>query len=276
MRHDARRRSCVVSLVWHDGYEHSAIQQSALVVARYDAAREALATTYPWVLQRLITVMNGSDEDPLPPSTAGYGFTIACAGTIPPLPPRACPVPGSGPRRPRTRASPQLQFGLDFTGGQASGQASLLEMAREEGIAGVVSIRPTRPHPETLEILAGAVVLVTFPGWVSITVPAKIFECARFDAWLLALAEPGSATDRPLRGVRADLVRPDDSATIAKAIRRRYLEYQSGIRSVRAVDDDRFSRRIQARIPLDSTDRLNSVRNDDPHRTRTSSARDAH
>ena len=275
MRHDARRRSCVVSLVWHDGYEHSAIQQSALVVANTDAAREALATTYPWVLQRLITVMNGSDEDPLPPSTAGYRFTIACAGTIY-LSRHTRVLFRAAALAIRELDLTPAEFGLDFTGGQASGQASLLEMAREEGIAGVVSIRPTRPHPETLEILAGAVVLVTFPGWVSITVPAKIFECARFDAWLLALAEPGSATDRPLRGVRADLVRPDDSATIAKAIRRRYLEYQSGIRSVRAVDDDRFSRRIQARIPLDSTDRLNSVRNDDPHRTRTSSARDAH
>ena len=98
--------------------------------------------------------------------------------------------------------------------------------------------------------------LVTFPGWDTTAVPAKIFECIRFDAWLLALSDPGSATDRLLRGIGADIVQPNDIAAIAAVIRQRYQEYRRGVRPVRAVADDRFSRRTQARMLLDAITRL--------------------
>jgi hypothetical protein len=255
-------------------YERAAVRQAALVVANTDAAREALAAAYPAAVDRLITVMNGSDDDPLPRSSAGYRFTIAYAGTIY-LTRHLQMLFQAAARVIRELSLSPGDFGLDFTGGQASGQASLIEMAREEGIAGFVSTRPICPHPEVLKILAGATMLVTFPGWDTITIPAKIFECVRFDAWLLALSEPGSATDRLLRGVRADVVPPDDITAIATAIKRRYVEYRAGVSPVRAVSDDRFSRRTQARILLDAIDRLDLARHDGGRRTESSSDHDS-
>jgi hypothetical protein len=97
---------------------------------------------------------------------------------------------------------------------------------------------------------------VSFPGWDTSTVPAKIFEYVRFDAWLLALADPGSAAERLLHGTGADILAPNDTAAIATAIQRRYQEYRSGVRPVRAVADDRFSRRRQANILLDALSQL--------------------
>jgi hypothetical protein len=232
-------------------YERAAVEQAALIVANTEAAREALMAAYPDARHRLITAMNGSDEDPLPPSQPAPRFTVAYAGTI------------YLARHPRSlfRAAAQVireldlspqTFGIEFLGGDAPGPWSLLDMAAQEGIAAFVSAGPARPHREALEFLARATMLVTFPGWDSITVPAKIFECVRFDAWLLALADPGSATERLLRDTEADVVAPDDTAAVAAAIRRRYQEHRRGVCPVRAVADDRFSRHRQAQVLLDA------------------------
>jgi glycosyltransferase involved in cell wall biosynthesis len=232
-------------------YERAAIEQAVLVVANTEAAREAMASAYPGARARFITVMNGSDDEPLPRVESGHRFTLAYAGTI------------YRERHPRSlfRAVARVRselgltpadLGIEFMGGDVPGQHSLGEMARNEGIAEFLVARPMGPRAAALECLARASMLVTFPGWDSITIPAKIFECVRFDAWLLALADPGSATDRLLRGSGVDLVAPDDLPAIAAAIRRRYEEHRRGVRPSRPVSDDRFSRRRQAGILLDA------------------------
>jgi hypothetical protein len=227
-------------------YERMAVEQATLVVANTEAAREALAVAYPAVRGRLIAVMNGSDDGPIPRSTFGYRFTIGYAGTI---------YLARHPRdlfRAASRVIRELglgpaDFGIDFIGA-----GSLLEMAREEGVADFVSSGPARPHAEALEFLARSTMLAIFPGGDPITIPAKIFECVLFDAWLLVLCDAGSATDRLLRGINADVVEPNDITAIATVIRRRYEEYRRGVRPVRPVADDRFSRRTQARILFDA------------------------
>ena len=253
-----RVHESIASPVWFwlaRRHERAAVEQAALIVANTEAARESLVATYPTAADRLITVMNGSDDDPLPPARRRDRFTIAYAGTI------------YLKRHPRMlfRAAAAVirelalapgDFGIELVGGQASGAAALLELARQEGIEGFVSATPARSHAEVLEFLAGATMLAIFPGWDSITVPAKLFECIRFDAWLLALSEPGSATDRLLQDVPADVVRPGDVKAMAAAMARRVVEFRRGVRPERAVTDDRFSRRRQARILFDAIERL--------------------
>jgi glycosyltransferase involved in cell wall biosynthesis len=232
-------------------YEDAAMRQAALVVANTETARAALGAAYPGAEGRLIVVMNGSDDDPLPPAAPGPRFTVAYAGTI------------YLDRHPRSlfRAAARVigelglrseAFGIDFIGVSPAGQRALVDMAREEGIAGFVSTAPARAHAEALRFLAGATMHVTFPGWDTAAIPAKVFECVRFDAWLLALADPGSATERLLAGSGADVVPPDDPAAIAAVIRRRYEEHRRGVRPVRVAADDRFSRRTQAGRLLDA------------------------
>jgi hypothetical protein len=199
--------------------------------------------------------MNGSDDDPLPRASEGQRFRIAYAGTI----------YRAGHPQALLRAAAQVvreldlspgDFGIEFMGGEAPGSRSLKQMATAEGIADFVSWFPPRGHHDALAFLAGATMLVTFPGWDETTVPAKIFECIRFDAWLLALADRGSETERLLEQTRADVVAPHEVQTIARVIRRRWQEYRRGERPTRPVDDDRFSRRRQAAILLDAIERV--------------------
>jgi hypothetical protein len=107
-----------------------------------------------------------------------------------------------------------------------------------------------------MDFLADASMLVTFPVWNTIAIPGKTFECVRFDAWLLALAERGSAVDLLLRGTEADVIPPDDIDGLAAVLRKRIEAHARGERPVRIAQDDRFSRRHQARILLDAIARF--------------------
>jgi hypothetical protein len=98
--------------------------------------------------------------------------------------------------------------------------------------------------------------LVSLPLRTVMTLPAKLFEYTRFDAWLLVLAEPGSATADLLRGTDADVVEPDDDAAIARVIRRRYDEFRAGGRPHALNRDGRFDRARQSRRLFELLDRV--------------------
>jgi hypothetical protein len=103
-----------------------------------------------------------------------------------------------------------------------------------------------------MAFLAQASMLVSLPLRTAMTLPAKLFEYMRFDAWILALAEPGSATAELLRDTDADVVTPGDVDGIAAAIRKRYDEFRRGIRPVAINRDGRFDRATQARHLYDA------------------------
>jgi len=104
-----------------------------------------------------------------------------------------------------------------------------------------------------LDFFAGATQLVTFPGYNSeLTIPAKLFEYVRFDAWILALTEPGSPTEELLSGTDADIAAAADVDAITAAIRRRFLSHRAGERPRPLASDHRFDRREQARILFDA------------------------
>jgi len=88
--------------------------------------------------------------------------------------------------------------------------------------------------------------LVTLPQDSDMAIPAKIFDYMQFDAWLLALADDGSATEQLLRGSTADVVAPDAIDTIAGLLHLRYLQHLRGEWPERLATDPRYSRREQA------------------------------
>ena len=88
--------------------------------------------------------------------------------------------------------------------------------------------------------------LVSLPQDSHLAIPSKVFEYMRYEAFMLALAEPQSATAQLLRDTPADVVRPDDVEALADVLRRRYLEHREGRRPQRIASDRRFSRRAQA------------------------------
>jgi hypothetical protein len=237
-------------------YERAMVQQAALVVANTDPARETLANAYPEARERVIAVMNGTDDEPIPQSRRGGRFTICYAGTV---------YDYSDPHSlfqaaARVIANLHLtpaEFGMEFIGSFDDASEQLLRgLAGTEGVGEYVSVGPARPHEQALEFMAGATMLVTFPGWNSVAIPGKVFECVRFDAWLLALSDANSATERLLRGTDADVVPREEIERIAAVITRRYEAHLREERPVRIARDGRFSRRHQAQILLDAIARL--------------------
>jgi glycosyltransferase involved in cell wall biosynthesis len=236
--------------------ERQAVERAALIVANTEAAADALRRLYPAHAARTITVMNGSDDDPLPSTPRDPRFVMAYAGNIYwDRDPR--PLFRAAARVVRELALTPDRFAIRFMGvvGEYDG-VTLEQIADEEGIGEYVSVSPPGPRAEALRLLASASMLVSLPQDSVLALPSKIFEYSRFDAWLLALADPGSATATLLRDTTADVISSDDVDAMADAIRRRYLEHAAGV-VPRAVDaEGRFSRERQATLLLDRLDDL--------------------
>jgi hypothetical protein len=240
-------------------YERRAVERAMLVVANTDVARDALRAKYPARRNDIITVMNGADDDPLPPPVHAKRFSIAHAGTI---------YLDRDPR-PLFRAAARViaefgltpeQFGLDFIG-DFSGVNSypVQAVAREEGIEQYVTVGPSLPYAKAMEFMAGATMLVTMSGGSIAAIPAKTFECVRFEAWLLAMTAPESATARLLQGTGADVVSPADTEAMTAVLRQRYQQHAQGERPPEIGRDGRFSRRRQAAILFDALDERMAV-----------------
>lgn len=236
--------------------ERATVRQARLIAANTDVARDALARLYPERRGEILAVMNGVDDDPLPPPAYGSRFTIRYAGTIYlPRDPQIL-LAGAALAIGELGLRPE-QIGIDFLGEfDGPGEIPITALAAAAGIAPFVTVTPRQPHAQAMQFLAGAQMLVTFGGWSTMTIPAKTFECVRFPAWLLALSDLNSANGALLRGTGADVVESHDPANIAVVIRRRYLEFLHGERPEAIASDGRFSRRAQAAILLDAIARL--------------------
>lgn len=235
-------------------YERRCIERARLVIANTEPAAEALRARYPHLASRILTVMNGADDEPLPRPVRGTRFRIAFAGTL---------YVGRDPRT-LFEAVRRVVRHLDLTpaalevafmGSETYGGRRVADLAAECGIADYFTFQPPGARSEALEFLASAAMLVNLPQHVRLAIPAKIFEYVRFDAWLLALAEPGSATEALLHGTGADLVDPNDVDGIAAVIRARFEAYRRGERPRALNADGRFDRQRQAEILFDALDR---------------------
>lgn len=233
--------------------ERRAIDRATLVVVNTPVAASAMRQTYPEAAERIITVMNGFDDESLPCAQYGSQFVVAHAGTI-----YLDRNPASLFRAAKRviddlRLSPD-QFALKFIGENGS-SVPLTDLADAEGIGAYVQVGGPRPRAEALKFLAQAAMLVILHQDSDMAIPAKVFEYVQFDAWLLALAERDSATAVALRETAADVVSSRDIDEIAAVLTRRYQQYAAGVRPGRVATDGRLSRRFQADILLDALER---------------------
>lgn len=225
--------------------ERRTVAAARMVVVNTDPVRDMMRAKYP--AARVITVMNGYDDEAIPAVERDACFTMAYAGAI---------YLDRDPR-PLIRALARVVRELSLRPGDlrlalignvdSYGGVPLGTMAEQEGVAAFVETGGRRPRRDALEFLARAHMLVSLPQDSAHAVPSKVFEFMLFDAWMLALAEPGTATEVVLRGTQVDVAAPSDEAAMAHAIRRRYEQFRAGERPVRAAEP-RFSRREQARL----------------------------
>jgi hypothetical protein len=211
-----------------------------------------MAARYPEIASRVIAVMNGYDEDPPVTPQHGPRFVVAFAGSI---------YLDRDPRiffRAAARVVRELnlspaEFGIELIGGVGGFDGVPIGViAAEEGLHGFVGTQGWVPRHEAAQLLARAPMLISLPQDSDMAIPSKIFEYMQYEAWILALADRESATERLLRDSAADVVAPHDVEGMAAVLRRRYLQYARGERPTRLARESRFSRREQARRLFDA------------------------
>jgi hypothetical protein len=236
--------------------EARAVARASLVVCNTQPAAEALRRRYPSLQDRCIAVMNGFDGDPLPVPAPSRRFLVAYAGSI-----YLDRDPGAlfraAARFIQRRGLTPESFGIEFMGHEeiAAGFA-VMEAAAREGVAPFVRKHEPGSRAAALEFLAGAAMLISLPQDSAMAIPSKVFEYMRFDAWLLALAEPHSATARLLSDGGADVVAPEDVDRIAEVLERRFDEFARGERPRQPALVPHASRVEQARIFFSALERV--------------------
>jgi hypothetical protein len=215
-----------------------------------------MRATYPGSNGRIIAVMNGFDDEPAPPGRPGNRFVVAYSGSIYlDRDPRS--LFKAAARVVERRGLSPSEFGIVLVGNVAEVRGTpTIEVARAAGIAGHLETLSYLPRREMMEILSQAAVLVSLPQDSHMAIPSKVFEYMQFNAWVLALNEPGSATARLLAGSDASVISASDVDGIAAVLDRYYERFRKGERPTRLAADARFSRRSQAAILLDALDSL--------------------
>ena len=248
----------LASAVWQQesrARERACVSGARLVVVTSKAHEQLQLGKYPDVRGRVTTVMNGADNDPLPLRAVGTKFVMAFTGMIY-LGRDPRPLFRAAARAARAVGATPNEFGVEFMGDDSCEGVPLASIAAEEGLGPYFRAHGFRARREALELLARASLLISLPLRTGMTLPAKVFEYTRFDAWLLALAEADSATAGLLAGTDADVVRPDDIDAIAAVIERRYREFRAGVRPTALNHGGRFDRSTQCARLFDALDEL--------------------
>jgi O-antigen/teichoic acid export membrane protein/glycosyltransferase involved in cell wall biosynthesis len=254
-----RLPEAVASPVWFTfarREEARCVAGAVLVLTSTDQHRDALRRRYPEAAERIVAVRNGCDDDPFPRIPRTRRFTVRYAGSI---------YLDRDPR-PLFQAAAALiaregltpdDFALEFMGEVTTHDGVPLgELARRAGVGEFVRCEPPRPRADALRFQAGASMLVLLPQDSDLAIPAKVFEYLRYPAWILALAEPGSATADLLAGSGADILSAGDTAGILATLSARYHEHRAGIVPEPLARDPRFSRAAQAKVLFDHLEHL--------------------
>lgn len=227
-------------------FEPRAVAAARQVVTNTEPAAEQLRRLYPAAAGRILSVMNGYDDDPMPPSVHGERFVLGYAGTIY-LDRDPRPLFQAAAAVVRELKLTPGQFGIEMIGNVENyGGVPVSRIAEQEGLAAYVSTGPARPRAEAMRFLASATMLVSLPQDSDLAIPSKIFEYLRFRAWILVLAEPGSAAARAVEGTSVDTAGSTDIAAISSVLRRRVQAFLEGERPGEPTGIASLSRRHQA------------------------------
>lgn len=242
--------------------ERRIIAHASLVVMNTPPAAEMMAQRYEG--KRILSLLNGYDEEALPPIPPRSRFVVAFTGSI---------YLDRDPRLVFRAAADVIrelgltpaQFGFEFIGSAGNYRGTSLEdIAAQEGLPGFVRTGKSRPRAAAMAFMAEASMLLSLPQDSTAAIPSKIYEYMRFPAWMLAITESGSATDRVLAGTGADVVRPDDVEGMAQILKRRYEAFAAGERPTPIARDPRLSRRHQAELLMRAFEDLTGASGTNP------------
>lgn len=197
------------------GHERRCVEAASLIVANTVPARDALAAEYPRAADRIIAVMNGFDGDPLPTRTANVEqFVIAHAGTVY-LDRDPRPLFAAVREVAKSHDAGPDRMGIEFLGCTSD---DVRRIAEEEGVADYLELVPFLPRDELARHLSSCAVLVVLPQDSDMAIPSKVFEYLRYPAWILAMADAGSATEQVLRDTPAAVASACDEGALAQLL----------------------------------------------------------
>lgn len=236
--------------------ERACVDSASLVVANTPMAAAALSRVHAHGTDRIIAIANGSDDEEMPPPAREDVFSIAYAGTV--YTPRdVTALLQAVALLVRSERIPPDALRVRFMGdfGPESG-CPVATLGASAGIAEYVDVFSRRPRCAALAFLARATVIATFPGFNLVSVPAKVYESVQFEAWLLALSPPLSATAELLAGTEAAVIDPEVPEAVAEQLRTWYDRFRHGERPGRPVPDDRLGRQVQAERLVGALNRI--------------------
>jgi glycosyltransferase involved in cell wall biosynthesis len=235
--------------------ERQALAEAVLVLTTTDGLRDVMCRSFPNAADKIVTVMNGMDDEPIPPTEYPERFTISYLGAI---------YSGRDPRPLFAGFSAAIreldlspdEIVLRFAGDvETFGRVPVQDLANAAGLESYFELLPKVPRANALMLMARSHMLVSLPWADTLSIPAKIFEYIRFPAWILAFANHGSALERLLRNGDADIVAHEDIDSIRSAIVNRYRAFAQGKRPVALGSSLNLSRRFQADLLIEALSR---------------------
>lgn len=238
-------------------YEARACADASLVVVNTEACAELMRARYPQFASKVMTVMNGADDEVRAFADTGADtFDIVHTGNV------------YGGRDPRPLFRGIARF-LERSGAAAAGAlrvrfvgalryegVPLEELARECGLADRFSCTPPVTRQEALRLSGRAAVNVVLQQDWTHSIPSKVFEYMQFPGWILALAQPGDAISQLLGGSTSPPLPPHDADAIADFLATRFDRWSRGDRDAPFNADGRFDRKRQAGRLLDAVETL--------------------
>lgn len=237
--------------------ERMVFEAARLLVANTPQLGSAIARAYPRLSEKVITVMNGFDDERILIGQPRGKFTVAFAGNIY-IDRSPIELFRAAAALVRRRNLTPSEFELAFMGHvHEFGGSSLQLLAEREGLGRHLRLRPHGTRAEAHRFLSEASVLVSLPQATELSLPSKVFEYMLFDAWLLILARAGTATADVFAGRDADVVDPHDVAGIERALEARFDQFARGERATPLrLAAPELSRGAQAAKLFDALERV--------------------
>jgi hypothetical protein len=229
--------------------ERRVFEAAGIIALNTERSCRAYRNAYPRLAARMVTIRNGSDDDPIPTGQPHHDFRIRFGGSIyldrdPRLLFRAASrvisTLGLSPKDLKI----EFMGTVDWTGGEGA----LRECAEEEGVGAFFSIFPPSSRSQAFEFFANADLLVSLPQDSHMAIPAKIYEYVRFSVELLVLAEPESATSDLLAESRAHVIAPADVEGMTALLVRLLSDRKGGQAPLAVGVNGDFDRRRQGNI----------------------------
>lgn len=234
--------------------EAACVKAASLVVMNTRGAAAAMQARWPG--KRVITAMNGWDEEEIPEAPWSAQFRVLYAGVIY-LDRTPRPFFRAAAIVAREMNLTESDFEIRLIGDvQAHEGSDVRQMAREEGVDRFVRILPSAPRPEVLKEYAAAALLLSLPQDSELALPSKVFEYMRFPAWILAQSGPKSATGSLLLEAGAFAIEPGEIDATAAVLRTCVREFRAGHRPAPLAREGRYSRAAEAARLFEALDTL--------------------